>query len=340
MRAIALHLRYGLGPHEILNSGLIDPGIPADAVLGCIGQRRLIEHQRRFNPQQWACLVEDKAVFYAYCAALGLSTPKLYAVFDKPSGWTAAGQVVSERAEWERFLENDLPQEFIVKPALGVYGQGLNLYRRTGDLFEDQSGQTFSARSLYERLQTGSKYSRFVIQERVLNHPEIQSLTDSRSLQTARIVTWLSKDGDIEIYHAFFKLILGKNVSDNFNSGRSGNMIVNIDPNTGELAAPLAASPDGFGCKVVPVHPVTGINIPGTRLPHWSLARQLTDRAARLFLPLRTIGWDIALTADGPVLMEGNAWWDPLLQLVAAPHASGRRRQELAQFVRRFASEA
>jgi hypothetical protein len=29
------------------------------------------------------------------------------------------------------------------------------------------------------------------------------------------------------------------------------------------------------------------------------------------FLPMRAIGWDIAMTPSGPVCVEGNARWDP-----------------------------
>ena len=40
--------------------------------------------------------------------------------------------------------------------------------------------------------------------------------------------------------------------------------------------------------------------------------RELAVRAARAVAPLRTVGWDVAPTADGPMVLEGNAWWAPL----------------------------
>jgi len=334
-RAIVLYLRYSLGPYDALESGLINPDVPLEEVRGSIGRGPSTRHQLRFSPRQWQCLSTDKAVFYAYCKAVGLPVPKLYAILDKNVGWTASSRVISERIEWERFFENDLPQEFIIKPALGGEGHGVNLYRRAGALFQDSSDQTFSAASLYERLQTDSTYTRFVIQERVFNHPEIQRLTGTQSLQTVRILTWITKDGQVEIYDAWLKLIVGNNIIDNYEGGRTGNMKAELDVDSGAIVAVLGASPDGIGFEVLPVHPVTGINIPGTVLPDWPSFRQLVDRAAHLLFPLRTIGWDVALTGDGPVLIEGNIWWNALNQ----PHWSEPRRRQRARFMSRFTKE-
>jgi len=35
------------------------------------------------------------------------------------------------------------------------------------------------------------------------------------------------------------------------------------------------------------------------------------EATAVKFWPLRTIGWDVALTPNGPRIVEGNVWWDP-----------------------------
>jgi len=333
-RAVVLLLRYGFRPDEIASSGLVNPAdAPRDIVFG---KHRLTWYQRQYNPIQWECLVEDKAVFYAYCEALRLPVPKVYAVIDRDGGWTAAGVALSTRGEWQRFFEYELPDEFIIKPAGGVYGRGVNLFRREGAAFEDFSGRRFSPAALYKHLQTDSTYSRYVVQERVRNHADIQRLTGTQSLQTARISTWVNKRGNVEIYDVTHKLVLGKNITDNYDSGRSGNISSAVDPHTGTIIALLGPSPDGIGYEALPFHPVTGIKITGKILPDWPATVQLAEKAARLFLPLRTVGWDIALTPRGPVLMEGNAWWDPFNHM----HWPEARRRELAQFMRRFTTDS
>jgi hypothetical protein len=52
----------------------------------------------------------------------------------------------------------------------------------------------------------------------------------------------------------------------------------------------------------------------GFQIPEWDGIKALAVAAARLFLPVRTVGWDVALGRSGPCILEGNIWYDPSLQ--------------------------
>jgi hypothetical protein len=47
-------------------------------------------------------------------------------------------------------------------------------------------------------------------------------------------------------------------------------------------------------------------------IPGWREPRELALRAAAAFDVLPALGWDVAVTDDGIVLTEGNAWWSLL----------------------------
>jgi hypothetical protein len=131
--------------------------------------------------------------------ALGLPVPLLYAVFDPPVGWLPTGEILSDREAWERFFEAGLPAEFVVKLAEGVYGQGVNVFRRTTGGFVDTLGVVRTAFMLYEALRTDGHYRKFVIQARLRTHVDLERLSGTTALQSVRFITAVWPEGDVDI---------------------------------------------------------------------------------------------------------------------------------------------
>jgi hypothetical protein len=309
-RAWRLRREAGFWPREALSEGLLDARLPDAAISGRIAKRRLKAAQRRVNPRSLACLTEDKVVFYPYCVALGLKVPRLFAVFATPAGFTAAGEPLSGLEAWTRAFDS-LPSEFVVKPAGGVFGRGVNMFRRSGEGYLDARGTLYSAAGLHVWMSSAGASDRLVIQERISCHPDLDRLSGTSALQTLRLVTYVEPDGRVEVYEAVFKIIVGDGLVDNFRHGQIGNMFARVRLEDGALCPAVGAAADGLGTVSHVNHPRTGLALSGFRLPGFAEALDLVRRAAVLFQPLSTIGWDVALTAEGPVLMEGNAWWGP-----------------------------
>jgi hypothetical protein len=86
--------------------------------------------------------------------------------------------------------------------------------------------------------------------------------------------------------------------------------MVPIDLETGALAARGRRRPDrdpGFLLR----HPDTGVEFASVRVPHWEAVLQLVKAGARALHPLGSLGWDVAVTPEGPVAIEANAYWAP-----------------------------
>ena len=60
-------------------------------------------------------------------------------------------------------------------------------------------------------------------------------------------------------------------------------------------------------------HPVTGVKIEGFQVPYWPEVMNMVKEAALLHPQNRSIGWDVAITNEGPELLEGNHNWCKLL---------------------------
>ena len=312
LRTLSICRTHKYCAEEAFRLGLFNPHLqPGDLACYC-SREHLTKIQKSLNPASLVPLLRNKALFYRFCLAHQTPIPKLYALcYDGTLGWTRRTPVIAQPREWEAFFEQEAPAEFVVKPTEAAFGQGINIYRRHGTKFIDTSQSIYTKGEVYRHLCTSSKPSGFIVQERVRNHPEIIRLTDAHGLQTARLTTLLDGTGQCRIIHTHFKLIVGDNITDNFAHGASGNLQARVNLNNGRLWRPVAASPGVPGFRATKEHPDTGQAIEGFRLPFWSEACHLVERTAPLFLPLQTIGWDVALTPDGPVIIEGNAWWDP-----------------------------
>ena len=46
----------------------------------------------------------------------------------------------------------------------------------------------------------------------------------------------------------------------------------------------------------------------GFRIPNWDIVMRQAVKAAELVPEMNIIGWDIAITKDGPVIIEGNEY--------------------------------
>lgn len=307
-RAARLRITRGVALDQALLTGLCDPRL-ASGLAGIHpngGEFRAL--QRRFNPSRDE-LVDDKSIFSARCAGYGLPVPRLFAVAVPPLGVRADGRALHGADAWRRFFLEELPQEFVIKPTESWCGNLVEVFRREGGGFSS-GGRTWSPDDLHRRLLLEAVYGRAVVQERLRNHPALAEVSPAPGLQTVRLVTVVTRTGEVELLFAQFKLIVGSNLIDNFDGGSTGNLVVEVDTARGELGLAFGPGPENIGTVAHVTHPATGRPLAGFKLPLWEEVQALGRAAALRFLPMRAIGWDIALTADGPMLVEGNTAWD------------------------------
>jgi len=310
LRAFRLCYRQGYLPKEAFQLGLLNPELPDDELSKYASVKRQTEVLQSINPSSWESLVRDKGIFYLYCMALGAPIAKLYAIFfRKTPGWSYNGSPLKSRDDWKNFFDTQLPSEFVIKPAQGFLGRAVNIFSKTPDGFVDASGKSYKAEQIYHAISSDTKFDSFIVQQRLKNHPDLLRLTDTDALQTLRIDTFVDSDGKCRILHAHQKLITGRSITDNFERGLTGNLQADVSLDDGTLAPAVTMDANGLGIKTVPIHPGTDRTIEGFQLPWWTQACRLVTETASHFLPIWTIGWDIALTPDGPLISEANIWW-------------------------------
>jgi hypothetical protein len=304
-------LQESYWPDEAYGLGLLLPGADARTTPRFMSKARMVAIQRTINPASWEYVLSDKGIFARYTIAAGLPTPHFLAwSFRNGTGSTPDGRTFTTAQEWCRFLEEEAPEEFVLKPARSAYGSSIHLYRRQGRSFSRFDGTIRTARDLTLELRGTGRNDSMVMQERVRNHPDLVRLSGAEGLQTVRIVSVVGGDGIVYLVNAFFKPIVGRNQVDNFRHGSTGNLLAPVSLEGGILGDAVSYAPGG-GLREIPRHPETGMAFNGFQLPFWEEACALVRRAALVFLPVRFIGFDVALSPAGPVLIEGNFWPDP-----------------------------
>ena len=309
VNARRLRTRQGFEYEEALSEGLLDPSL-TDAERALHASRHAtVEAQRRLNPEATNQLTGDKAIFYGYCAAIGLPIPELYGVVNvrgarggaTQGGWSPAppGSRTSSPTTSPRSRWSSPPTATTARACASCAARGAGF----------TAAPTPAA--LLALLRSDPEFSVHVFQERLLNHPVVAEIAGDAPLHTVRIVTLVSREGECEVLYAVIKLGLAGGDTDNFRAGRNGNGLAPVDLATGALGPLKLARPDGCGFVHVPErarhrHPHRGG--PPARLGR---GPRPVRSAAPSFAPARTLGWDVALTPRGPVVAEVNAFWWP-----------------------------
>lgn len=303
-RILRARLSCGVGPRHYSLFGLNDVPVALwDNYLTDVPSfKQFLEAQ---SPKSMHRFTNDKAAFNAHCFAAGLSSAPLVCIVGSGSDAAKDVPVVTDAGALASVL-SAAPSALFTKQLDGSFGVGAFTIERIGDHFSFE-GQQGSATALFGFLRSGERAaSQWLIQPRLTNHPDLKPLMSPHGLGTIRIVTCMD-GGRARILYALHKLTVGSNTVDNFHGGSTGNLVASIDIATGRLgSARGSARTDWPAIHTVERHSDTGQLISGVTVPLWREVCDLVIRAQESVPALRSAGWDVAVTPDGPVLLEAN----------------------------------
>jgi hypothetical protein len=236
--------------------------------------------------------INDKLTFASFFGRNGLRVAPVFAAF-------RAGLRVGNVGDGSLPEDRDL----FVKKIEGRGGIGAELWlAQPHGRYRNTKGEETTAEDLVSRVLGYSKQADYLIQARLVNHPELADLTPG-ALSTVRLLTILNEQGEPELANAAFRMAISKTSPvDNFHAG---GIAAAVDIATGSLGAATGLGLGG-DFRWHQTHPLTGAQIRGRRLPNWSEAVELAIAAHRLIAPRVMVGWDIGFLPDGPCLVEGN----------------------------------
>ncbi len=184
--------------------------------------------------------------------------------------------------ELAAFLEKN--PVLVEKPVDGLGGRGV-VKRRAEEVGEAPAYHKFL------------RENRRFIEEVIPQHEKMAALCD-RSVNTIRVMTSTTGE-EPKIIFVGLRVGNGEADIDNFHGGGLG---VLVDEETGVLIG------DAFDKELnrFPTHPKSGVKFDGYALPCWEEIRALVLEAAKVEPHIMVTGWDVAVTPEGPLFVEGN----------------------------------
>ncbi|MDR1001979.1 MAG: hypothetical protein LBL82_01730 [Oscillospiraceae bacterium] len=193
---------------------------------------------------------------------------------------------------------NPLPNEaklirqgdYVIKPLDQRWGVGIVFISLQNDI------AVSSCDSIKQALY--GDYKSMLVEEKVKNHTKLAALSKT-SLNTLRIITAKTRGGEIVSFFACVRFSCNEGRIDNWSSG---GYAANIDIDTGIAQTAIkkeATEPN-------PVNEITK----GYTIPFFHEAKIIVEKAHRELFDMKSVGWDVAITPSGPIIIEGNDDWD------------------------------
>ncbi len=294
--------RQKLGSNEYYSLRLYDPGIPMAQKREFLGQGGTNALNALMNPPvavPTRSFVGNKLLYTQLLAQLGIATAQTQAM---ASGHLSAGRipVLRDQDALTEFLRDGAVYPIFGKPYFGSLSEGsVRINARMGDDLHLANGERRDlggfAAEVIARYPGG-----FLFQSALDPHIDMARIAGS-AIGCVRVLTANDGSGPVPVY-AVWKLPAPTAMSDNF--WQAGSLLADLDLATGTLKSCLRGT--GLQAEHLTDHPVSGAPLIGTALPVWAETLAIAVDAHAVFPEFGVCGFDIAVTDEGPKVLECN----------------------------------
>ena len=220
----------------------------------------------------------DKSSFYKFENKVEFNK-----IFDKylKRNWMVLNS--SNYSEFKEFFKAN--NSIIVKPLDDEGGNGVEKFVYSDNMI---------CKDLFDKLVSNNQ---LLIEECIKQHKDMNTLYD-KSVNTMRMFTFY-KNGTSYFLQAVLKIGNG-GVVDNFSSGGMYTYV----SSDGDVYVDAIDRND----NIYTVHPISNHKIVGFKVPMFNEAVELVKECAKIIPEVAYVGWDVAISENGPVIVEGNCF--------------------------------
>lgn len=252
-----------------------------------------ISKSKNLHNSELMRIISNKFIFSIFCRDNNLSVPELVS-YNFHSKFFFNGIVfqVTSLDEMVVFFENVFKETgkdmLFLKPFSLYGGKGICMLKKS---------------SLHKDLEHNCDKilnKEYIHEDVLVQHEEINKI-HAGCVNTIRFETFIDNLGTPHILSAFMRFGIGNNVMDNLHAG---GIFVSVDLEKGCLKK-SGLEHIRFGGRNFEAHPESKYPFENFEIPFFKEACQLVMDGVK-YLPDRYIGWDIAISKDGPVIIEAN----------------------------------
>jgi hypothetical protein len=248
--------------------------------------------RKKVQRYEYQILFNDKYVCELLCRGFGVNIPETLCFLDSSDGYCEKIQAC---------FDTDEDQEFIIKPILGHAGLGIVM------AVKNSAGIQIKTRERTIALAEFILPEDSIVQKLVRQDERVASISKS-SINTIRVVTLFTAEGEIIIVSATMRFGVGDAFVDNWSAG---GVAVGVDLASGRLKK---FAYDKRGTRYA-THPESGVQFEDFQVPEWDKILHLSFVVQSEFPFYRLLGMDIAINEQRePILIEVNANPDIIFQ--------------------------
>lgn len=269
--------------------------------LGLNEQRFYLDY---LNPVKYYSLARNKYLAHKMLDGIGVRESQLYCYYQPEARYAENRECAHDIVGVLQILKTKGVEECVIKTTESSHGDNVWVIRSMAYQENDAVMTRFDGEQLRLSSLLGKEPLLF---ESVVKQTEQFSAFNESSVNTIRFMTTLYPDGSARVIGTFMKIgRAGKCVD---NAGAGGNVDVCVDVETGEIKHAIQF--DGWRkIKEIEKHPDSGKQLNGVFIENWDAIKEEVKKFQQSFPYCKAAGWDIAITHDGPVVIEVNDFWD------------------------------
>lgn len=303
---IALRLLRGIGPEYYHTASFWNRETPWQEKLGHMGAAEYSRFIDSFNKPNFQKVSQHKVTEKALLSLFSIPTPRFIGYFNPSSGRDRNGNDLKTVESLRDVLARTECGKICFKRPEGWAGRSF----QAAEIVRDQSPLMLRPLnrpepvSVDDYARTDLRFDRdckWLIEEYCEQHAWYKGLHPS-SLNTMRLWAIRKTEGArAEVIAGYLRMGQRGALVDN---RQAGGLVARIDVQRGGVVGCVV---DGLGGEwSSSCHPETKANVEGEQLPYWNEAVSLAADALSVFPNMRFAGVDVAVSPDGPMIIELN----------------------------------